>query len=269
MRGTKKGSLRAALFVMIDRRPEADGACHAGVGDRFARVFTFMRTRTRVVIALAGMMLAMATLAMAVGAQRRSPLPSELDDSGFWRLVTDLSEPDGYFEDENYVSNELGYQRSMQRLQEAITPGGVVSRRRPGTELCLHRGASSATMAFIVDVRRQNMIEHLMYKALFELSDDRADFLSRLSPARALPALMPARVSKHCFRRTERRARIDDSSRTLWPEFSTCWSTGIVSDSRPRTAHRCARCSTRSTRTDRISDTCSVARRNSIRPTRK
>jgi hypothetical protein len=35
-------------------------------------------------------------------------------------------------------------------------------------------------MAFIVDIRRQNMLLHLMYKALVELSADRADFLSRL-----------------------------------------------------------------------------------------
>jgi hypothetical protein len=35
-------------------------------------------------------------------------------------------------------------------------------------------------MAFIFDIRRQNMLTHLMYKALFEQSTDRADFLSRL-----------------------------------------------------------------------------------------
>ena len=35
-------------------------------------------------------------------------------------------------------------------------------------------------IAFIVDIRRQNMIEHLMYKALIELSSDRAEFLARL-----------------------------------------------------------------------------------------
>jgi hypothetical protein len=35
-------------------------------------------------------------------------------------------------------------------------------------------------LAIIVDIRRQNMIEHLLYKALFELSSDRADFVSRL-----------------------------------------------------------------------------------------
>ena len=35
-------------------------------------------------------------------------------------------------------------------------------------------------MAFIIDVRRGNLHLHLMYKALFELSADRAEFVSRL-----------------------------------------------------------------------------------------
>ena len=35
-------------------------------------------------------------------------------------------------------------------------------------------------MAFIVDIRRGNLDLHLMYKALFELSADRAEFVSRL-----------------------------------------------------------------------------------------
>ena len=39
------------------------------------------------------------------GAQQA--LPAQLTDREFWDLVTSLSEPDGFFEDENYVSNEL------------------------------------------------------------------------------------------------------------------------------------------------------------------
>jgi hypothetical protein len=35
-------------------------------------------------------------------------------------------------------------------------------------------------IAFIVDIRRQNMLQHLLYKALMEQSADRAEFLSRL-----------------------------------------------------------------------------------------
>jgi hypothetical protein len=45
-------------------------------------------------------------------------------------------------------------------------------------------------MAFIVDIRRGNMLELLLYKALFEISNDRAEFLSRLF-SRPMPADMP------------------------------------------------------------------------------
>ena len=59
-------------------------------------------------------------------------------------------------------------------------------RRRPRTELQLHRRVAPA-MAFIIDIRRENRNLHLLYKALFELSADRADFVSRLF-SRARPA---------------------------------------------------------------------------------
>ena len=35
-------------------------------------------------------------------------------------------------------------------------------------------------MAFIIDIRRQAVMQHLMFKAMFELSKDRADFVSLL-----------------------------------------------------------------------------------------
>src|SRR5688572_24532942 len=40
--------------------------------------------------------------------------------------------------------------------------------------------AIKPAIAFIVDIRRGNLNLHLLYKALFELSEDRADFVSRL-----------------------------------------------------------------------------------------
>ena len=119
-------------------------------------------------------------LAGWVAAQERAPaLPAELSDKEFWQLIVDLSESDGHFEDENFVSNELGYQRVMQRLQEAVRPGGVYVGVGPEQNFS-YVAALRPKMAFVLDIRRQNMIEHLMYKALFELSEDRADFLSRL-----------------------------------------------------------------------------------------
>jgi len=67
----------------------------------------------------------------------------------------------------------------MPRLQLAVQPGGVYVGVGPEQNFS-YIAALRPKMAFVVDIRRQNMIEHLMYKALFELSDDRADFLSRL-----------------------------------------------------------------------------------------
>ena len=125
-------------------------------------------------------------------AQQQAPaLPAELSDLDFWQLIVDISEPDGHFEDENFVSNEIGYHRVMQRLQDAVPPGGVYVGVGPEQNFS-YIAALRPKMAFVVDIRRQNMIEHLMYKALFELSEDRADFLSRL-----FSRPRPASVDRH------------------------------------------------------------------------
>jgi hypothetical protein len=49
-------------------------------------------------------------------------------------------------------------------------------------------------IAFIIDIRREIMLEHLMYKALFEISTDRADFVGRLF-SRKRPAALTADTS--------------------------------------------------------------------------
>lgn len=106
-------------------------------------------------------------------------LPDRLTDREFWDLIVSLSEPDGFFEDENYVSNELGYQHTMERLQRTVAPGGVFI--GVGPEQNFHyMAAVRPSIAFVVDIRRQNAIQHLMYKALFALEGDRAAFVGRL-----------------------------------------------------------------------------------------
>ena len=52
--------------------------------------------------------------------------------------------------------------------------------------------ALKPTIAFIVDIRRGNLNLHLLYKALFEVSADRADFVSRLF-AKPRPAGLDAK----------------------------------------------------------------------------
>jgi hypothetical protein len=106
-------------------------------------------------------------------------LPANLSNAAFWKLVTDVSEPGGSFVSDNFVSNELGLQNVLAGLTEGRKPGGVYLGVGPEQNFT-YIAALKPRMAFIFDIRRQNMIEHLTYKALFEISADRIDFLARL-----------------------------------------------------------------------------------------
>lgn len=106
-------------------------------------------------------------------------LPELLSDSAYWSLVTESSEPDGYFRSDNLVSNELTFQHVIPELLETITPGGVYLGVGPDQNFT-YIAALRPRIAFIVDIRRGAMLQHLMYKAIVELSRDRADFLATL-----------------------------------------------------------------------------------------
>lgn len=105
-------------------------------------------------------------------------LPERLSDQDFWRLVTEFSEPNGYFQSDNLVSNERLFQQvvpSLQRQRSRDAYLGVA----PDQNFTFIAGLEPK-IAFIVDIRRGNLQAQLMYKALFELSADRAEFYGRL-----------------------------------------------------------------------------------------
>jgi hypothetical protein len=106
-------------------------------------------------------------------------LPIRLTNPQFWALMTSLSEPDGNFRSDNLVSNEIKFQWVIPELQRRVKPGGVYLGVGPEQNFT-YIAALKAKLAFIVDLRRGNTDLQLMYKALFELSADRADFVSKL-----------------------------------------------------------------------------------------
>jgi len=106
-------------------------------------------------------------------------LPTGLTDQEFWSLTEQLSEPNGSFRSDNFLSNERGYQFVIADLVGRIKPGGVYLGVGPEQNFP-YIVAIKPRMAFIIDIRRGNLHEQLLYKALFEMSADRADFLSRL-----------------------------------------------------------------------------------------
>jgi hypothetical protein len=114
------------------------------------------------------------------------PLPAKLSDSTFWRLVTEFSEPGGFFRSDNFVSNETTFQYVIPGLKQQTKPGGVYLGVGPEQNFT-YIVALQPKIAFIFDIRAQNKLTHLMYKALIEQATDRADFLARLF-ARPRPA---------------------------------------------------------------------------------
>ena len=107
------------------------------------------------------------------------PLPKHVSDGAFWRMIVDFSEPEGLFRSDNFVSNETTYQEVIPELKKRASPDGVYLGVGPDQNFT-YIAALRPRMAFIIDVRRQNMIQHLLYKVLIEGSADRGDFLSRL-----------------------------------------------------------------------------------------
>jgi hypothetical protein len=108
-----------------------------------------------------------------------SELPKELSAETFSKMIEEFSEPNGDFMYENHLSNERSYQDPISSLVKTAKPGGVYLGVGPEQNFT-YIAAVRPAMAFIIDIRRQNMVEHLMYKALFEMASTRAEFLSML-----------------------------------------------------------------------------------------
>jgi hypothetical protein len=136
------------------------------------------RRRTLLRVALL-LLLAIASGMPRLSARWADTLPAKLTDAEFWRLSGDLSEPNGSFRTDNLLSNELRYPEVLAELVKRVKPGGVYLGVGPEQNFN-YITAIRPRMAFITDVRRGNLHAQLMYKALFELSSDRAEFVSRL-----------------------------------------------------------------------------------------
>jgi hypothetical protein len=126
-------------------------------------------------------------------------LPAQIPDAEFWRMVSEFSEPDGFFQFENYVSNEPTYQVVLPQVTQLVKPGGAYLGVAPEQNFT-YIAATKPQIAFIVDIRRQNMIELLVYKALFEIAPDRRAFVSRLFSRKPPAGLAAAATAEELFR---------------------------------------------------------------------
>jgi len=140
----------------------------------------------RTVLLFAMVVLSAGAPLRVAAAQASHSMPASLTDHEFWQFFTTMSEDGGSFPSENFVSNETTYQHVIPALQRSLTPGGVYLGVGPEQNFT-YIANLKPRMAVIFDIRRQNAMAHLMYKAIFELSPTRADFVSHLF-SRPLPA---------------------------------------------------------------------------------
>jgi hypothetical protein len=138
----------------------------------------FVRRRVvLVILVMAG------AIAGASAVTRRGQPPSP-----FAVQIASLSEPAGYFDTDNLVSNERSYLQVLPELRQRHVRGGAYVGVGPDQNFT-YIADVRPSIAFIVDVRRDNLLLHLLFKALFELSRTRVEYLAQLA-GRPVPSEM-------------------------------------------------------------------------------
>jgi hypothetical protein len=85
------------------------------------------------------------------------------DHKPFAALSNRLSEPGGYFDSDNLISNETSYLHVLGKLRELEVSNGVYIGVGPDQNF--------------IDIRRDNLLQHLLFKALFGRSRNRIEYL--------------------------------------------------------------------------------------------
>jgi hypothetical protein len=104
----------------------------------------------------------------------------------FAAQIAALSEPGGYFDTDNLLSNERSYQQVFPELERRNVRGGAYVGVGPDQNFSYIAGIRPS-IAFIVDIRRDNLLLHLLFKALFDQAPSRIEYLALLF-GRPVPA---------------------------------------------------------------------------------
>jgi hypothetical protein len=120
-------------------------------------------------------LLALALVLAGCAPQRSTPAPT----LGFAKLVDTLSEPGGYFDTDNLVSNETAYLHVMDGIRRLGLQGGVYLGVGPEQNFS-YIAEIQPELSLVIDIRRDNMLLLLLFKAIFETSETRIEYLSQL-----------------------------------------------------------------------------------------
>jgi hypothetical protein len=100
--------------------------------------------------------------------------------SSFASEIERLSEQEGAFDTDNLISNERSYLQVLPSLVGGGVSGGTYIGVGPDQNFS-YIARIRPTVAYIIDIRRDNLLLHLLFKALFARSTTRVEFLSLLT----------------------------------------------------------------------------------------
>lgn len=126
------------------------------------------------------------TSAVLAALQLAAAPPARAPDPSFAATIAALSEPGGVFFSDNLVSNETSYLHVVPALERLVAPGGAYLGVGPEQNFS-YIARTRPAVAFIVDIRRDNLLLHLLLKATFEGAATRLEYLCLLY-ARPCPA---------------------------------------------------------------------------------
>jgi hypothetical protein len=108
----------------------------------------------------------------------------------FASLVAELSEPPGYFDTDNLISNERSYLHVVPELRALAghSSRGVYVGVGPDQNFS-YIAQLRPSLAVVIDIRRENLLLHLLFKALFAEASTRVEYLAMLTGRPTAPGL--------------------------------------------------------------------------------
>jgi hypothetical protein len=149
---------------------------------------------------------AQATRAPAPRATAPRAGADSLTARAFGALVARLSEPGGYFDTDNLISNERSYLHVVRALERRGVRGGAYVGVGPDQNFSYIARVRPRT-AYVIDIRRDNLVQHLFFKALFARARNRMEYLALM-----LGRTPPPRVQEWSERPLERIAAYLDTA---------------------------------------------------------
>ena len=94
----------------------------------------------------------------------------------FSQMIESFSEPNGYFDTDNLISNESSYLHVMGKMRKMNVSGGAFIGVGPDQSFS-YIAQIRPSIVFITDIRRDNLLQHLWFKSLFALARNRMEYL--------------------------------------------------------------------------------------------